>query len=123
MLPALHVALRFVRLKRLFRGLERVLERPVEQDAAERAAIVRQVRSAVALAACHGLTRGSCLSRSTSVWWLLRRRGVPAELRIGVRKYHRELKAHAWVECQGLAVNDSARRVQAYAAFPESLTR
>jgi hypothetical protein len=63
------------------------------------------------------------LSRSTSVWWLLRRRGVPAELRIGVRKSHRELKAHAWVECQGMAVNDNARRVRGYAAFPGSVTR
>ena len=50
-------------------------------------------------------TNGSCLRQSLLVWWLLRRKGMPAELRIGVRT-HEGFTAHAWVEVGGQPVND-----------------
>lgn len=43
----------------------------------------------------------SCLERSLTVWWLLRRRGVTAEIRAGARKSEDRFEAHAWVECRG----------------------
>jgi hypothetical protein len=45
--------------------------------------------------------RPTCLTRSLALVYLLRRRGLPAELRIGVRKTGEAFGAHAWVECQG----------------------
>ena len=70
----------------------------------------------VAIAAYHGPYRATCLRQSLALWWLLRRRGIPAELRIGVRKDDGELQAHAWVEHDGQALND-AQNATAYSAF------
>ena len=49
----------------------------------------------------------SCLHRSLVLHDMLRRRGVPALLRFGVRWRGDELNAHAWVECGGAVVNDA----------------
>jgi Transglutaminase-like superfamily len=74
-----------------------------DQATAERAERVgRMVRTAAA----HGLLRTSCLPQSVTLWLLLRRDGVAADLRIGVRKESDRLAAHAWVEWQGLVLGD-----------------
>ena len=49
--------------------------------------------------------RLNCLSRSLAIYVLLRRQGVPATLRIGVKRY--PFAAHAWVECLGEVLDDS----------------
>jgi len=43
----------------------------------------------------------NCLERSLVLWWLLRVRGISAELRIGARKEADRFEAHAWVELGG----------------------
>jgi Transglutaminase-like superfamily len=43
----------------------------------------------------------NCLDNSMALHWLLRRHGIPADLRIGARKLSHHLEAHAWVEFQG----------------------
>jgi hypothetical protein len=49
--------------------------------------------------------RGPCLAQALAGQWLLRRRGLPAELCIGVvRRPGEELLAHAWVEIDGMVV-------------------
>lgn len=50
-------------------------------------------------------TNGTCLRQALLVWWLLWRKGLPAVLRIGVQK-RPAFVAHAWVELDGLPVND-----------------
>lgn len=50
--------------------------------------------------------RPACLTRSVTLCCLLRRRGLPATLRVGVRKSEGRLEAHAWVELDGVVVND-----------------
>lgn len=50
----------------------------------------------------------TCLTRSLLLGWLLRRHGVVSELRIGVQLKGGALSAHAWVECDGVPVNDRA---------------
>lgn len=45
-----------------------------------------------------------CLQRSAATTFLLRRHGVPAQLVIGAQQL--PFKAHAWVEVDGLVVND-----------------
>jgi hypothetical protein len=61
--------------------------------------------------------RASCLHQSWVLWWLLRRQGIPAELRIGVRKPASQLEAHAWVEYQDRVLNDADDVRQRYAPF------
>ena len=46
-----------------------------------------------------------CLPRSLAIYVLLRRQGVPATLRIGVKRF--PFAAHAWVECLGEVIDDS----------------
>ena len=49
--------------------------------------------------------RLDCLPRALTIYLLLRRRGVPATLHIGVKRY--PFGAHAWVECLGEVLDDS----------------
>ncbi len=71
--------------------------------------VERVERAAVltAVAARYGLARGTCLSRSLTLWWMLRSRGIQAFLRIGVRKRYQQLEAHAWVEYQDCILGGS----------------
>jgi hypothetical protein len=49
----------------------------------------------------------TCLTRSLALVWLLRRRGVHGELRLGVRTTADGFGSHAWVEHEGRPVNDT----------------
>lgn len=61
--------------------------------------------------------RTNCLHQSVTLWWLLRRRGIESDLRIGVRKKANQLEAHAWVECQGHVLNDLPDFNERFAPF------
>jgi hypothetical protein len=50
---------------------------------------------------------GSCLTQSLALTWLLRKHGVRAETRIGVKSDHGFL-AHAWVEVDGVPITSEA---------------
>jgi len=82
---------------------------------------VGDLATAVNIAATHGLVRGNCVVRSLALLWLLRRRGVAAALRIGVRLAGATLFAHAWVEVDGRPINDRADIGQYYLPFAESI--
>ena len=63
--------------------------------------------------------RARCLSRSLVLWHFVRNRGAPAEIRLGVsRLADGKLSAHAWLEYDGLPLNDHADVLQRYAALP-----
>jgi hypothetical protein len=81
-----------------------------------------RIGSLVNSAAHHVLPVGNCLTRSLFLQWLLRRRGVNAELRIGVRKEQGQFEAHAWVEYEGRPINDAPDVSKRFAPFDESLT-
>ena len=88
--------------------------RPPEPPDHQRiATTVRMVRAA----ARHGLGRPACLQESLTIWWLLARQGISSDLRIGVRKQGEVLEAHAWVEREGVALNEPEARHTHYAAF------
>ena len=77
----------------------------------------RMVRAAVR----HGLGHPTCLSESLALWWLLGRQGIPSELRVGVRKSGEKFEAHAWVECDGVPINEPEALHQRYFAFDSAL--
>jgi hypothetical protein len=58
------------------------------------------------------LKRSPCLQRSAVAAWLLRRRGVDAELVIGYRPI--PFESHAWVEVNGVVVNDRPQYQKAF---------
>ena len=51
---------------------------------------------------------GSCLSKSVALAWMLRREGLDAAVRIGVRTAG-AFEAHAWVEASGLEPGNRAQ--------------
>jgi hypothetical protein len=119
-LPLTEIGLRwfgFRRWKKLIEKFSRPahllqsLPADVQRETALRA--VRAVRSAE----CHGPANPNCLERSLTLWWLLRRNGVEAELHIGARKQGARFEAHAWVELGGQVINDGAEIHQHYARF------
>jgi hypothetical protein len=125
LLPAIGAALRMLGFKRTRDLLARLAgpqhdRQPAGTDSANDRA--QRIARLVAIAAHHGLYRATCLRQSLALWWLLRRRHIPAELRIGVRKDGGELQAHAWVELAGQPVNDAPDVAERLAPFDGSLS-
>ena len=79
---------------------------------------VRMVRAGVR----HSPGHPTCLEESLALWWLLARQGFASELRIGVRKHADKFEAHAWVERDGIALNEPEAMHEHYAAFDAALS-
>jgi len=73
-------------------------------------------------AARHLVLRTNCLERSLVLCWLLRRRGIGGQLRIGARKQGGRFEAHAWVEVDGSVLNDPHEPHLHFAPFGKALT-
>jgi hypothetical protein len=59
--------------------------------------------------------RATCLTRSLVLHRILAGRGIATVLRVGVRNGGDGLHAHAWVECDGVPVNDTAHGLHGFA--------
>jgi hypothetical protein len=64
--------------------------------------------------------RPACLEQSLALWWLLGRQGIASSVRIGTRKSDERFEAHAWVECDGVALNEPEEAHRHYTAFEEA---
>lgn len=84
-----------------------------EQVAKDVERTCRMVRSG----AHHGIVHPTCLVESLALWYLLQEQSLPAHLRIGVRRLSEKFEAHAWVESEGVALNQTDGAHQHYAAF------
>ncbi|WP_373540726.1 lasso peptide biosynthesis B2 protein [Chamaesiphon sp.] len=62
----------------------------------------------------------NCLKQSLLLWILLRSQGILSEIRIGVGRESTIFTAHAWVEYQGIVLNDTEDVHQRYQAFDRS---
>jgi Transglutaminase-like superfamily len=83
---------------------------PVSDDVAR---IVRMMQAATR----HSFGSPNCLEVSLVLWYLLNRRGMPSAIRIGTRKIDGRLEAHAWVERNGVALNEFDQAHLHYAPF------
>ena len=81
---------------------------------------VRRLAYLINTAGGNGLRRANCLEKSLLLWWVLRRRGVAAHIRFGASNESRFFKAHAWVEWNGIILNDRADIASEFAPFPEA---
>lgn len=102
-------------LRRSVRLARRLVARAPERSGADRSQVL-EIAQAVATAAAFYPGRAQCLEQSLALYVLLRRRGIPAELRIGVQPF--PFVAHAWVEHEGHAVNEQDDFVTRLATFP-----
>jgi hypothetical protein len=75
----------------------------------------------VGIAAAHVPVDVACLHRSLVLWRLLRRRGIPCELRLGAGADGGPFEAHAWVECAGVALNEGASHLSRYRPFGQAV--
>ena len=78
-----------------------------------------QLARMVRAAARRSLIKTSCLEESLVLWFLLQREGIAADLRIGARKIAGNFDAHAWVECDGEALNQVEEVHRHYAVFED----
>jgi hypothetical protein len=109
LLPVVHIALLLLGYSRLRRVLEKLAPLRASQESVSEARrqSAREIARIVSIAAQHGFYKATCLRRSLLVWWLLRRQGIESQLDFGVRMVDGKLEAHAWVEYNGMVVNDS----------------
>lgn len=124
-LPLLAAGLRVLGFRRTYALLGRMSRRrPARHGAGRRATTGRGYRSPDHTAALvvhvnrHLLPYQSrCLLESLALWYLLRRRGHAAELLLGARTLLGPFEAHAWVELDGVALNDDDNVRDVYQAF------
>jgi transglutaminase superfamily protein len=121
LLPAISLSLKM----RGFRATQQALQnfsfsRGKEKGSGQRVTDGERVKLAVQMvnaAARHGLGRSSCLERSLALWWLLHQEGIASSVRIGARKTDGKFEAHAWVELEGVALNEPQQEHRHYATF------
>ena len=116
LLPLFWLGLRLAGLQRFQAWLDRS---PIARRAPLSQPEAAALGVAVNRAANHVFGPATCLTRSLLLRWLLRRYGTTSDLRIGVRFEEGELAAHAWVEKDGIPLNDRPEVVARYAAFDQ----
>ncbi len=107
--------LRCLSLQRLERWLRRG---PGRRGREEQEVVVKRLHALVAIAARHHLISAYCLHRSLALLYLLHRRAIPVQLRLGVRRDESNLEAHAWLEWQGQPVGEMAPSFAALEEHP-----
>jgi transglutaminase superfamily protein len=61
----------------------------------------------------------TCLQRSVTLWWTLGRRNIDSRVVMGIRKDKSDFHAHAWVEVDGVVINDQPNLRQNFVVFDE----
>src|SRR4029453_10349257 len=111
-----------VRLALWRRGLaaSQSLESPVrdQPSAGERALSPERLARLVSAVIREGPIQGNCLSEAITLCLLLRRSGHDCALRIGARRSAAGVEAHAWVELNGVPLNESADISERFTPFP-----
>jgi hypothetical protein len=101
LLLAIDLGLRWLPFRKI-RGFVQEKTRPAERPPeADPSAAIQRTAWIVDIAAGHHLYPMRCLRRTLVLQWLLGRRGICADLRIGVERNEAGLVAHAWLEYQG----------------------
>lgn len=109
---------------RLVRLARRRASRLPAADAME---VSRRLAWIVEVVARRGPWPANCLQRSVVLWWFLRRRGISSEIRIGVRRRpatasgSQGLDFHAWVELDGVVLNDRSDIRGRFATFDRAI--
>jgi hypothetical protein len=120
LLPLVGLSLRLRGFRATQSTLQKLLSTPAshpdKSKTVEAAVVARAIRSA----GYRGFGSPSCLEKSLTLWWLLSREGIASEIRIGTKKDGNTFEAHAWVECDGTALNEPQETHKHYRAFDES---
>jgi hypothetical protein len=107
LLPCTAASVRLFGLRRSVSFLIKHSNLSPDPDTDLRQQRVESLTRLVRAAAAHGFYRANCLQQSLSLWWLLRRKGIPSNLQIGMQQEADQIKGHAWVEYEGRVLNDT----------------
>jgi hypothetical protein len=105
-LTATWLALRLVGFRRWSGFLERGSIVTNATGNSSQLVAARNITRLLSAAASHLFVRTNCLEQAMALSYVLRRRGIPGELRFGARKDSAALEAHAWVEHLGVPLNE-----------------
>jgi transglutaminase superfamily protein len=99
-LLALALTHRVLGLRQLGSVLESI---PADRTASEGDPLLVHLANVVSIAADWQPYRALCLHQCLALCWMLRRRGIAAELVMGVYKF--PFSAHVWLECRGNVIH------------------
>jgi Transglutaminase-like superfamily len=116
-LTATWIGLRLMGFRRWQAVLSWFAPIPATRSNSAALAAAREIARLEQAAARRLFFRANCLQQSLALWWLLRRRGISADLRIGARKEAGRFEAHAWVELDGTILNDVAAELAPFVPF------
>jgi Transglutaminase-like superfamily len=123
LLPIVATSLKTVGLRRTQSWLGRNTLAPTDPPTEQTRANVRRAAYLVAVACRRHPIGSGCLPRTIVLWSLLRRLGIDADVRIGVRcGTQGEFEAHAWLEWNGEVLNDAADVARQYLPFNRRLS-
>ncbi len=105
---------RWQRMLEFFSPLAKTTGRARVASDGDTARVITRMEAA---AARNILVGANCLEHSLVLWWLLRRRGIVAALRIGGRKESGQFEAHAWVELDGVVLDGSNQEHRHFVPF------
>jgi hypothetical protein len=102
-LPATGALIRVLGFKRTANVCDRIAgRRPVRKPTADEINAAEDLATLAGIAGRRGPVSASCLRQALVVRAWLRRRGLDAQLKIGVKKNGDAMDAHAWVELAGI---------------------
>jgi hypothetical protein len=108
------ISLRVLGFARTMR-LARFLGGNREGDVADQ--VIRQTLHNIVVATALYPGRSKCLEQTVASFVLLRRRGAPVQMRLGVQPY--PFFAHAWLEMHGHPLTESQEVVSRFALLPD----
>ena len=117
LLPLIALFLHFKGLKRTQKILSALSFLNRHSPAQDSLSQIEITAKGVAIASKYSKIWSNCLRKSLLLWFLLHRQGIASEIRIGVQFEDKSFKAHAWVEADGLILNDSQDIDFRYAPF------
>lgn len=120
-LPLIALSLRFVRFQRVQAALAN-LSRPssttaIPAEGSDFPTEITTICRSVRVAARQYRGRFTCLPQALLLWWLLRRWGITADLRLGGRRIEQMFEAHAWVEYNGQSLETETQAVASFVPF------
>ena len=107
-----HLRLRWVSYERLTQTGDARLKQTSGQ-----LSVAQRLLRLIGWASRFHLLRMTCLVQSLSLRWMLGRRGIASELKIGAMKTQAGIHAHAWVEVEEQVIGDARGLEKGFSAF------
>jgi hypothetical protein len=117
LLPLVAFSLQLWGMQRTQKALSQFSSQAISMSSEALLTQVQKTARIVGMATQYSQLWTNCLKKSLVLWFLLHRQGIVSELRIGVRRESGEFQAHAWVEYQGIILNDTPNVRSSYAMF------